>query len=415
MATASVEAARAPLVGYGDREVIHDGDRTPCRADGVTACGQNACVASRLQTTWPQVRAWRMRRHLLDPIGQVDVVDVVRRLCGVQAQVPAAADLAVRVRQQDSARGDVDRALAERRLVRTWAMRGTLHLLTPDQAGAYLSLVGAARWWEKGSWQKAFGVTPDEMVALVDAVDQVLDGRALSREELVAAVGEVLGRPDLQGQLSSSWGAVLKPVACQGKLCHATSDGNRVRFALPDQWLPDWAGVPAPEAAAQVVIPAYLRAYGPASLERFDAWLTRGASRKAALRGWFAALDDRLATVEVDGEALLLLAEDVDELSATPPTQAVRLLPAFDQYVLGPGTKAEEIIAPSRRTEVSRTAGWISPVVVAGGLIAGIWAVDGQTVQVRLFDEAGPVPGPALDAEVARIEELLNSTVAPAA
>ena len=102
--------------------------------------------------------AWRMRRQLLDPAGEADVTDVVRRLCGVQAQVPAAASLAVRVRQQNSAAGGVTRALEERRLMRTWAMRGTLHLLTPKEAGAYLSLVGASRSWEKGSWRKAFGL-----------------------------------------------------------------------------------------------------------------------------------------------------------------------------------------------------------------------------------------------------------------
>jgi hypothetical protein len=155
------------------------------------------------------------------------------------------------------------------------------------------------------------------------------------------------------------------------------------------------------------VIPAYLRAYGPASQERFDAWLTRGTTRKAAVRSWFAALDDGLATVEVDGEPAFLMAEDVDDLGSTPPTQTVRLLPGFDQYVLGPGTKAEEIIAPSRRPAVSRTAGWISPVVVAGGRVAGTWEVDGERVQVRLFEEVGPIPDGALDAEVARIEELL--------
>ena len=118
---------------------------------------------------------------------------------------------------------------------------------------------------------------------------------------------------------------MLKPVAWQGGLCHAMTDGNRVSFARPDQWLPDWSGVPDPEEAAQVVIPAYLRAYGPATPERFDAWLTRGSSKKSTLRSWFAALDDRLATVEVDGEAAFLVAEDVDELGATKPTRAVRL------------------------------------------------------------------------------------------
>lgn len=360
-----------------------------------------------LRTTWPQVLAWRMRRQLLDPLGDLDAVDVVRRLCGVQAQVPAVAALAVRVRRRSPASGGVTEALEERRLMRTWAMRGTLHLLPPDQAGAYLSLVAASRPWEKASWQKAFGVAPDEMAALVEAVGQALDGRALSRDELVAELGHLLRRPDLETELRSGWGAVLKPVAWQGRLCHATSDGNWVSFARPDQWLPDWTGVPDPEEAAEVVIPAYLRTYGPATPERFDAWLTRGTSRKAAMRSWFGALDDRLATVEVDGRPGLLLAEDVDELGRTSPTEAVRLLPAFDQYVLGPGTKAEEIISPSRRAEVSRTAGWISPAVVAGGRVAGTWEVDGGAVCVRLFEEEGPVPGPALEAEIARIEGLL--------
>jgi hypothetical protein len=190
-------------------------------------------------------------------------------------------------------------------------------------------------------------------------------------------------------------------------LCHTTSDGNRVSFARPDQWLPDWTGVPDPEEAARVVIPAYLRAYGPATPERFDAWLTRGNTKKASLRTWFAALEDRLATVEVEGQPAFLLAEDLDDLGGTSPTQTVRLLPGFDQYVLGPGTKAEEIIAPARRAEVSRTAGWISSVVVAEGRVAGTWEVDSGKVRVRLFEDAGTTPGPALDAEVARVEALL--------
>ncbi len=292
--------------------------------------------------------------------------------------------------------------------MRTWAMRGTLHLLAPHEAGAYLSLVGAARSWEKASWQKAFGVTPDGMAKLVEAVRHVLDGQVLSREELVAAVSDLLGHGDLEAELRSGWGAVLKPVAWQGWLCHAKSDGNRVGFARPDQWVPDWSGLPPAREAAQVVIPAYLRAFGPAAPERFDAWLTRGASKKAAVRSWFADLDDRLATIEVDGEPGFLLAEDVDDLAGTPSTSTVRLLPAFDQYVLGPGTKAEELLAVSRRAEVSRAAGWISPVVIAGGAVAGTWELTGDTVNVRLFEEAGPISASALEDEVARIEELLD-------
>src|SRR5881275_1652537 len=106
--------------------------------------------------TWPQVLAWRMRRQLLDPVGAASVPGVVRRLCGVQTQVASFAELAVRVRRRTSRRGEVGRALAEGRLVKTWAMRGTLHLLTPEEGGAYLSLLAAGRSWERESWQKYF-------------------------------------------------------------------------------------------------------------------------------------------------------------------------------------------------------------------------------------------------------------------
>ena len=84
--------------------------------------------------TWQQALAWRMERQLLDPVGPASVVDVVHRLCGVQAQVASSAELAVRARQQTSRAGEVGRALADGGLIKTWAMRGTLHLFTPDDA-----------------------------------------------------------------------------------------------------------------------------------------------------------------------------------------------------------------------------------------------------------------------------------------
>src|SRR5207237_8758781 len=101
----------------------------------------------------------------------------VRRLCGVQAQVASAAELAVAVRQAAPAAGAVGAALAERRLVKTWAMRGTLHLLLPPEAGAYLSLVGAVRAWERPVWQRTFETSPTDLDAIAGAVAAALDGR----------------------------------------------------------------------------------------------------------------------------------------------------------------------------------------------------------------------------------------------
>ena len=87
---------------------------------------------------------------------------------------------------------------------------------------------------------------------------------------------------------------------------------------------------------------------------------------------------------------------------------AERLLPAFDQFVLGPGTRDEHVLAPARRGAVSRAAGWISPVVVAGGRVAGVWTVDGPALAITLFAEAEPFDRAALDAEIGELGRALG-------
>jgi winged helix DNA-binding protein len=77
-----------------------------------------------------------MRRQLLDPAGTESVAGVVRRLGAVPAQPDAAAELAVRTRRERSRPGEVARALAEGRIVKTFAFRGATHLITPEEGGS---------------------------------------------------------------------------------------------------------------------------------------------------------------------------------------------------------------------------------------------------------------------------------------
>ncbi|KAA6214805.1 winged helix DNA-binding domain-containing protein [Streptomyces albofaciens JCM 4342] len=360
-----------------------------------------------VRVTHEQVLAWRLRRQGLVPRTDASAEEIVGRLAGVQAQVASAAELAVAVRQEKPSVAGVREALEARSLVRTWAMRGTLHLLPAGGAGAYLSLLGAARTWEKGAWQRAFGVSPRQMAALGEAVEEILDGQVLTRRELTEAV---LARPGLAGlgeQLASGWSTVLKPLAWTGRLCQGPARGQHVTFASPRSWLPGWRGIPAPEEAAEAVIPAYLRAHGPATPEVFDAWLLRGATRKAVLRGWFEALGDRVAEVEVDGRRAYLMSDDADGLARTEPHHGLRLLPAFDQYVLAPGTSDARLVPPAHRSKVSRAAGWISPVVLLGGRVVGTWSLTGPTVELTTF-EGSTLPGAELEEEVARLGACLG-------
>ena len=93
--------------------------------------------------TWRQVHAWRLSQHCLAPrLARRGFVEAATRIGGIQAQVLSAAELALWARAEGLSREDVQRALwQERTLVKTWAMRGTLHLM----AAADLPLYAAAR------------------------------------------------------------------------------------------------------------------------------------------------------------------------------------------------------------------------------------------------------------------------------
>jgi DNA glycosylase AlkZ-like len=352
-----------------------------------------------------------MDRHSLDPVGAMSVADVVRRLCGVQAQVASSAELAIRLRRQTSRDGDVNRALGDGRLIKTWAMRGALHLLTPEEGGACLSLMAAGRSWERPSWQRYFGMQTRHWDRLRAAVREALAGPALTRDELIRAIVTERDLMHLADELRSGWGTLFKPLAWQGELCYGPSQGTRVTFTRPDIASSHWAGVPDPEEAAPAVILAYLGAYGPGTPANLRNWLARGRIGARQLRAWFSMLGDRLAEVEVDGERAWVRAEDLDDLATPRPASALRLVPGFDQWVLGPGTEDGHVTPSARRRAVSRQAGWISPAVVVGGVVSGTWALDGDEVRVAWFREAGRPPRKDLEAEVARLSAILEHEV----
>jgi hypothetical protein len=355
----------------------------------------------RAEATPAQVRAFRLRRQAVVDRDGADPVDVARRLVGVQAQVPSAAAQAVAVRTATGTAedGTVDAALAAGTLLRTWSMRGTLHLLAADQAPAVLALLAAARTWDKGAWQREFA-TAAQMTALAGAAAEVLADAVLTREELTAALVAHTDEPGLGAALRSGWGAVLKPLAWQGLLCHGPPAGSRVTFTSPGAVVAGWPGLPDPEEAARTVVPAFLAAHGPATAAAFDAWLLRGGTPRRRLRAWFAELlaDGTLAEVTVDGETRYARTADLDDLLAAAPP-GLRLLGPFDPYVLGTGTADPDLVPPEHRGAVSRAAGWIAPVVLDAGRVVGTWSADGDRLTV--VPVADPPPTGALEDECA--------------
>src|SRR5918911_2373423 len=101
-----------------------------------------------ISLTWEQVHAWRLEQQCLVPrLDRRNPIGAVERVLGVQAQVMSAAELAIGARVDGLTREDVQRALwQDRTLVKTWAMRGTIHVFAAED----LPLVVAARCADGG-------------------------------------------------------------------------------------------------------------------------------------------------------------------------------------------------------------------------------------------------------------------------
>ena len=114
---------------------------------------------------------------------------VVEDVCCLHAQVASSAELTLWARVDGLPRGWVQQAVERRELVKTWAMRGTLHLLPAEEAATWIGAQGArpARW-EKPAWRRGFGVTEDEVDGILAAVPEALAGEPLTRAELADAV-----------------------------------------------------------------------------------------------------------------------------------------------------------------------------------------------------------------------------------
>jgi hypothetical protein len=304
------------------------------------------------------------RQHLT--ARATDALAVISDICGLHAQVMSSAQLTLWARVQDPP--DVAELLWKQRvLVKTWAQRGTLHLHRTDELPLWVGAQAALKpRYEVKSWLKHFKLTPDDVQTILTGVPKALRKRPLSREELAEQVHPGLGR---------GYGDLLKPVAFRGDLIYADDS----RFTVPEPFEPL-----SPAEATREVARRYLTRYGPATREDHPSPAQAGRWIEGAVEtefGW--ALEDDAAAIE-----------------AAAPSGAVRLLPAFDQYVVAAPRDERATTAPDR---IYRPGGWFSPVLLVDGVMAGIWAREGDEITIEPFANVGKQIREAAEAEAARL------------
>lgn len=355
------------------------------------------------------IAAFRLLRHRLsDRARPRDLVAVAKAALGVQAQLPSAARLAFRARVEGLTSAEVDQAIHEdRSLVRTWSVRGTVHLLARDDFplfAAFLrrrALAGVIRWFAMQ------GVTEREAHVMKEAVVEALSDGPLTRKEISERIGHRF-RAAARKLFTHSWGAGVRPAVAEGSVVFGPPRGQETTFVRVDRWL---GRVRLPDDPGPALLRRYLAAYGPATLADFSHW--SGAPAKDAAPH-LEALGAEVESLRLDDEKLLVLARDRAALSRARGG-VVRLLGHFDPYLLAHRGKGH-LVDDRHYKAVYRKAAWVSAVILVDGRVAGVWSGEARRgrfeVRVNPFAPLARARREALDAEVADLGQFLEMPAA---
>jgi hypothetical protein len=316
-----------------------------------------------------QVRALRIRaQHLHQKAPVEDLTEIVRSLCGVNAQSWPAMFLSLRARIKGLEPRDVRKAIEKHILVRTWAMRGTIHLIGSNDLSGIVSLLGP-RIIAKGRRRRLeLGLDDGKITRGLEEMKTILADRGpLTRDALTDAL--IHHGIDIERKGQAPYHliayAALKGLVCIGL---EAPDGEQT-YDLVSEWAGKQKALTGDEALAELVI-RYLRGYGPASPADFSAW--SGLLMADAREGWKLA-GEKEALREFRVEDRILWSPESQYRSLEEPARGctVSLLPAFDTLVLGHADR--QYLVPKKYLSEVYHGGQTVPVVLVDGLAAGVW------------------------------------------
>ena len=303
--------------------------------------------------------ARRMTNQRLTGPAAADPAEVVRWMGALQSQDYLASLWAVGVRLPGATETDVEAAIAEAAIVRTWTMRRTLHLVPAEDASWMIELLTPRILKRAESWHGKYGLDAAEFRRSRKVITAALeDGHPVERSVVMAQL-EQSGIPtaDQRGM------HIVVHHAHEGVICLGPRHGKQQTLVLLDAWVPR-PRRPSREEALALLARRYLQSHGPATVHDFAWWtgLTVADARNA-----IASLGSEPAREALDGATYYSTG------AAEPPGHlGVHLLPGFDEYTVGYRDR-DAVLDPAYAKRIWGNNGIIYPIIVADGRVVGTW------------------------------------------
>ena len=283
---------------------------------------------------------------------------LVKHLGAVQAQDYPGALWSLGLRVANAARADVERAIADRRIVRTWPMRGTLHFVPAADA----------RWMLETLTPRILSGAAGRhrQLELDDATfkrSRTLITKAMNREPVLtrAAIYALLdeGGISTAGQRGIH---IVRQLAMERTLVCGPHSEKQPTFARFDEWIPDSSTLDRDDAL-RTLAERFFVSHGPATLRDFVWWTgLRVADAKIGLHLASPSL------VQV-GEHWM----SATHASPAEPAPRAHLLPGFDEFMLGYKDRGAALAAKHAERVVPGANGVFLATLVLDGQVCGTW------------------------------------------
>jgi len=330
-----------------------------------------------------QVRQLRLRGQRLHPphSSATSVRQVVTDVCGIQTQETEAGALSIRVRCAELTANDIIHAqIEDRSIIRTWTMRGTLHLVAADDLRWLLSLLGPVFIRSSRKRRLDLGLDEETGERGVSVLRELLGERGPLTKAEIAENLSAKGIP-MDGQASIH---LIGLAALQGLVCYGPDMGRKNTFVLLEDWLGKKIEIPA-ENGIDELARRYLTAFAPATVDDFASW--SGLGIRECRTAWEKLA--QLVEVKLRDSTAWMLKYQLEELNtSTENKPVVRLLPRYDTYLLGYADRSL-IIDPEHVKRIYPGGGLLHPALLVDGKVAGMWKInrkrDHIEVQVESF------------------------------
>ena len=308
--------------------------------------------------------------------------EVVRWLGAVQAQDYAQALWAVGLRMKSATMADVERAINDGKIVRTWPMRGTLHFVPPEDVRWRLELSASRILARDGRRLAQLGLDLEIIERCKELFYEALRGnRRLTRPEMM----QVLEETGIGTQKQRSY-HILWYLSQDALICPGPMQGKQQTFVLLDEWVPDSRELSREDSLAELAA-RYFASHGPATVHDFAWWA--GLTVTEARTG-VEATESGLVSQKIDGKEYWTAADTPDHTARNG--SGVHLLPAFDEYLLGYKDRGAALTAEDALKVIPGKNGIFLPTIVVDGMVVGTWKrkLKKTSVDITLKPFAGP-------------------------